>query len=359
MNKMRVGIIGAGNISDIYLTAPSKFNNIELAGIADLLSHKAQEKAAMYNVPFYESPAALLQDPTIEVIVNLTIPSAHAEINLAALDHGKHVYSEKPLATRYVDGKKIIEKAKALNLRVGVAPDTILGAGIQTALKLVNEDKIGKIVGAKAFMMGSGPEGWHPNPAFFYETGAGPLFDMGPYYLSSLLVLLGPVDCVTGIAQTTYRERTIKSLERAGETFPVTTPTHVEGLMHFKSNVTASITATFDIHQSKLPFIEVYGSKGTIHVPDPNFFGGPVSYLAEGEAGWQDAELVSSYVGNERGLGLSDMIDSIYSNVQHYCHGELGLHVLEVMEKLLESSVERTFKPLETNFAMRNQREKV
>ncbi|TDL33127.1 Gfo/Idh/MocA family oxidoreductase [Jeotgalibacillus sp. S-D1] len=359
MNKMRVGIIGAGNISDIYLAAPSKFKNIELAGIADLLSHKAKEKADLFNIQFYETPAALMEDPSIEVIVNLTIPSAHAEINLAALDHGKHVYSEKPLATRYEDGKKIIEKAKALNLRVGVAPDTILGAGVQTALQLVNNDKIGKIVGAKAFMMGSGPEGWHPNPAFFYETGAGPLFDMGPYYLSSLLVLLGPVDCVTGIAQTTYRERTIKSLERAGETFPVTTPTHVEGLMHFKSNVTASITATFDIHQSKLPFIEVYGSKGTIHVPDPNFFGGPVTYLAEGEDGWQDAELVSDYIGNERGLGLSDMIASIYSNEQHYCHGELGLHVLEVMEKLLESSVERTFKPIETNFAMRNQREKV
>ncbi|PPA69842.1 Gfo/Idh/MocA family protein [Jeotgalibacillus proteolyticus] len=359
MKKMRAGIIGAGNISDIYLAAPSKFSNIEMAGIADLLSHKAKEKAELYSIPFYETPDDLLEDPTIDIIVNLTIPSAHAKINLAALDHGKHVYSEKPLATRYEDGKKIIEKATALNLRVGVAPDTILGAGIQTAVQLVNEGKIGKIVGAKAFMMGSGPESWHPNPAFFYETGAGPLFDMGPYYLSSLLVLLGPVDSVTGIAQTTYLERTIKSQERAGETFPVTTPTHVEGLMQFKSNVTASITATFDIHQSKLPFIEVYGSKGTIHVPDPNLFGGPVSYLAEGEAGWQEAPLVSGYIGNERGLGLSDMIESIQSDHQHYCHGELGLHVLELMEKLLESSVERTFKTLESNFSMRTLPEKV
>ncbi|MDG5472703.1 Gfo/Idh/MocA family oxidoreductase [Jeotgalibacillus sp. ET6] len=351
MNKMRVGIVGAGNISDIYLAAPSKFSNIEIAGITDLISSKAEEKAEKYGVPHYPDLATMLEDPSVEVILNLTIPSAHAEISLMALDHGKHVYSEKPLATKFEDGKEIISKAKRLNLRVGVAPDTILGAGIQTALKLIEDGEIGSIVGAKAFMMGSGPESWHPNPAFFYETGAGPLFDMGPYYLSSLLVLLGPIDCVTGIAQTTYRERTIRSAERAGETFPVTTPTHVEGLMHFKSNVTASITATFDIHQSKLPFIEVYGSKGTIHVPDPNFFGGPVTYLTTGHEGWQEAELVSDLTGNERGIGLSNMIASIFANEQHYCHGELGLHVLESMEKLLESSVQRTFLPLETTFS--------
>lgn len=332
MQKVKVGIIGCGNISDAYLTNCVHYEQLEVVALADLNAELAQSKAAAYGIGKVLTTEQLLADPEIEVVLNLTIPQAHASISLAALEAGKHVYSEKPLAVSVEDGQRIIAKAKERNLRVGVAPDTVLGGGIQTCRKLIDDGIIGKPIAATGFMLSGGPESWHPNPGFLYATGAGPMFDMGPYYLSAFITLLGPIERVTGSAVISYPQRMITSQPRHGEMIEVETPTHINSVLDFASGATATLITSFDIKGgSSLPNIELYGSEGTLIVPDPNTFAGPVKLRRAGSDQFEEIALTHSHTEQSRGIGLLDMAIAIRENRPHRASGELALQVLEVM----------------------------
>ncbi|MDQ3327962.1 MAG: Gfo/Idh/MocA family oxidoreductase, partial [Chloroflexota bacterium] len=230
VSPVRAGIVGTGTISDVYFRAGRTFEVLDIVACADLFPERARAKSNQHGVAKAYSTDELLADPDIELVINLTIPKAHAEVGLAALQAGKHVYSEKPLALSREDGQALLETARETGLLVGCAPDTFLGGGLQTCRKLIDDGVIGEPIGATAFMMSHGHESWHPDPAFYYDVGGGPMFDMGPYYLTALISLIGPMRRVTGSARVTFPERTITSQPRAGTTIPVRAPTHVAGV---------------------------------------------------------------------------------------------------------------------------------
>ncbi len=334
--KMTVGIVGCGNISDIYLQNCQRFPELALLACADAEPARAEAKAAEFGIralPVTE----LLADPAIEIVINLTPPAAHAAINLAALEAGKHVYTEKPLAISREEGRRTVELARARGLRIGSAPDTFLGAGLQTCRQLLDAGAIGVPVAATAFMAGHGPESWHPHPEFFYKRGAGPLFDVGPYYLTALISLLGPVARVTGAARISFPERRIASQPHAGELIQVETPTHVVGVLDFASGVVATLITSFDMWAARLPYFEIYGSEGTLSGPDPNTFGGPVQ-LWQSKSGWQEVPLVQGHAENSRGLGVAELARALRAGRPHRASGDLAYHVLDVMHAILEAS---------------------
>ena len=300
MKPAKVGIIGCGNISDIYFQAGKTFEAIDIAACADLIPERAQAKAEQHGIPKAVSPEALLSDPEIEIVLNLTIPKAHAEIAQKAVEAGKSAYNEKPLTITREDGRKLLATAKANGVRVGGAPDTFLGAGIQTCRKLIDDGAIGQPVAATAFMVCHGHESWHPDPEFYYKVGGGPMFDMGPYYLTALVNLLGPVKRVTGSARITFPERTITSQPKNGTVITVDTPTHIAGVMDFAGGAVVTIIQSFDVWAHGLPCIEIYGTEGSLKVPDPNGFGGPVLVRKPGQGDWTEAPLTHSYAANSR-----------------------------------------------------------
>ncbi|OWV70777.1 oxidoreductase [Rhizobium sp. R634] len=331
MERVGIGIIGCGNISGAYLKAMASFPILDIRGVADLNRELAEAKAREFNVPA-RTVEELFADPDVEIIVNLTIPKAHVAVALQALEAGKHTYSEKPLGINFAEGKKLAEAARARNLRIGAAPDTFLGGGHQTARALIDQGVIGQPVGGSASFMCPGHERWHPNPAFYYEVGGGPMLDMGPYYITDLVNLLGPVAQVVGFATTPRAERLITSEPRNGERIPVHVPTHVAGMMAFANGTVVQIAMSFDVAGHKHVPLEVYGTEGTLIVPDPNKFEGPVEYLRKGGQ-FEDQPLTSPYAdGNYRSLGVADMAHAIRSNRPHRANGDLALHVLEVME---------------------------
>jgi predicted dehydrogenase len=339
----RVGIIGAGNISGIYLRNAVSLTPFSVVAIADLNPERARAVADEHHIPQVLTPDELLSSTDIEVVLNLTVPAAHAAVSHAALSAGKHVYGEKPLALNREDGRALVELARARGLQLGSAPDTFLGAGLQTCRRLIDDGVIGRPLAATAFMMSHGVEAWHPNPDFFYQPGAGPMFDMGPYYLTALISLLGPIRTVTGQAVSGFDERTITTPHRQGERIPVTTPTHVTSLLSFHSGAVATLITSFDVWGSQLPRIEIYGSEGTISVPDPNTFGGPVRLRRAHEKEWQEVPVERPYAQNSRGLGLHDLLASIDEARVPRASGELALHVLDAMQSTLESATqERT-----------------
>ena len=342
MDKVKVGIIGCGNISDIYLkNCTEVFNDIlEVVACADLISERAKEKVQQYNIPKACSVEELLADPDIEIVINLTIPKAHAEVCLAALNAGKSVYVEKPLAITREDGKKILETAKEKGLLVGGAPDTFLGGGLQTCRKLIDDGWIGQPVAATAFMVCHGHESWHPDPEFYYKVGGGPMFDMGPYYLTALISLMGPVRRVTGSARITFPERLITSEPKHGTKITVDVPTHVAGIMDFDSGAVGTILTSFDVWDSQLPRIEIYGSKGSMIVPDPNTFGGPVFIKRAGDKEWAQMPLSHGYAENSRGIGVSDMARALREGGKHRANGDMMYHVLEIMHGFHDASNE-------------------
>jgi len=345
MDKVGIGIIGCGNISSAYLKAmTSAFPILDIRGLADLNRDLAEAKASEFNLSA-RSVDELLADPQIEIIVNLTIPKAHVAVGLQALEAGKHTYSEKPLGINFAEGKKLAEAAKARGLRIGAAPDTFLGGGHQTARALIDEDVIGIPVGGTATFMCPGHERWHPNPAFYYEVGGGPMLDMGPYYITDLVNLLGPVSQVAGFAITPRKERVITSEPRNGERIPVHVPTHVAGVMAFAGGAVVQIGMSFDVAGHKHVPLEVYGTEGTLIVPDPNHFGGRVEYLKKGGQ-FEEQPVTAPYAdGNYRSLGVADMAYAIRSNRPHRANGDLALHVLEVMEAFHTAAAEgRTIK---------------
>lgn len=340
MGKTKAGIIGCGNISGIYLkNLKTLFHNMDLAACADMVPEKAQAKAQEHGIEAM-SVEALLADPTISIIVNLTIPKAHAAVTLAALEAGKHVYLEKPFAITRADGQAMLAKAREKGLRIGCAPDTFLGGGLQTVRKLLDDGWIGRPVGATAFMTCHGHESWHPDPEFYYEVGGGPMFDMGPYYLTALVNLLGPVANVSGHADATFPTRTITSSPKYGKVIGVEVPTHVTGLLRFAGGQSVTLMTSFDVWHSQLPRIELYGSEGTIQVPDPNTFGGPVLLRRMGQADWTPIPLSHGFSENSRGIGVADMARAIAAGTPHRADMRLAYHVLDVMHAIHDAARE-------------------
>lgn len=336
-----VGVVGCGTVSEPYLQNMNGSPLLKVFACADEIPERAEARAAEFAVPRACSVAELLADPKVELVVNLTIPTAHAGINLAALAAGKHVYCEKPLATNRQDGMRILEAAKASGLTVASAPDTVLGAGIQTCLRLLQKGELGEPMAAAGFVLSRGPENWHPNPAFFYQPGGGPLFDMGPYYLTTLVCLLGPVRQVTGMAKILYPERTPDKGPRKGETFKVSTPTFIAGVIEFESGAQATLLTSYGIWGTDLPYIQLYCADGILGVPDPNTFAGPVRVRSNhDEKGWREVPLRYHHTdrgSNHRGLGVAETALAIREGRPPRLSGELAYHVLDVMESIAES----------------------
>ncbi len=340
---LNIGIIGCGNISSAYLKACKLFQALRVVAVSDLNMELARSRAAEFEVPKALEVSELLADPEVDIVINLTIPSAHADISIAALNAGKSVYSEKPLATTRADGQRLIDAAKKSGKLLGCAPDTFLGGGIQTCRKLIDDGWIGKPFSATAFMVNHGMEMWHPNPDFFFQAGAGPLFDVGVYYVTALVNLLGPVAKVSALASTTFPERTITSQPRFGEKIKVTTPTHIMGLLQFENGSSATLISSNDVWGSELPRVEIYGTEGSLSVPDPNTFGGPVKLKREGAKDWTEVPLTHQYTDNSRGLGAADLATALGSGRKVRASGEFAFHVLDVMETLLEASEKQSW----------------
>ncbi len=338
METTKVGVIGCGNISGIYLKMAGAFPILEIKAVADLIPERSQGRAAEFGVPNVCTDEELLADPEISIVINLTTPDAHAEVAFMALEAGKSVYNEKPLAIRREDARRMLSMAAERGLRVGGAPDTFLGAGQQTCRRLIDQGAIGTPVAATAFMLCHGHESWHPDPEFYYQVGGGPLFDMGPYYLTALVNLLGPIRRVSGSTRISFPERTITSQPKSGEQIVVETPTHLAAVLDFASGAIGTLVTSFDVWAAEVPRIEIYGSLGTLSVPDPNTFDGPVRLWRADEREWHDVPLVTGYPQNTRSLGVADLAHAIRAERPARASGELAFHVLDAMHAVQESS---------------------
>ncbi len=338
MQTLNVGLIGTGNIAPAYIEGCAPFDVIKITACADILADRAETFAAEHGLTAY-SVADLLAREDIDIVVNLTIPKAHAEVSLQIIEAGKHAYSEKALAVTREDGKKIIKAAEAAGLRMGCAPDTFLGGGLQTARKAIDEGLIGAPIAATAVFMSHGPESWHPNPGIFFQKGAGPLFDMGPYYLTALIHLMGPVARVSASARMTFPERIATSEALMGTRLPVEVNTHIAGTLEFESGAIASVITSFDIWGHHLPNMEIHGEAGSMSVGDPNHFHGAIHIVKGGTRKW--VEIPHSHSINiGRGAGVADMAYAIHSGRSHRVSGDLAFHVLDVMCALEESSAQ-------------------
>jgi predicted dehydrogenase len=340
MKLQHIGIIGIGKISGIYLKNLTGMfgKRVVVSAVADVVQDRARAAAEEYRIPHVFETAELINSPEVDIVLNLTIPPSHYEICLEAVKAGKHVYTEKPLCIKREEGAELVSTAAANKVRVGCAPDTFLGAGIQTCRKLIDDGWIGRPVAAVAFMMNHGPEHWHPAPEFYYKPGAGPLFDMGPYYLTALVSLLGPIVRVSGSAKIGSKTRTIASEPQAGNLIDVEVPTHIAGILDFASGVVGTVITSFDVYSHSLPYIEIYGSEGSLKMGDPDYFSGPV-WLRRGKAeNWSEIPLVSRYTENSRGLGIVDMAEAISEARTHRASGEQAYHVLEIMHGIHDAS---------------------
>ncbi|HSV14484.1 MAG TPA: Gfo/Idh/MocA family oxidoreductase [Tepidisphaeraceae bacterium] len=345
---VRVGVVGCGAISGAYLGMAKNFPNVEMFACADLDPARAAAAAEKFGVANVLSVEQLLAHPDIEMVLNLTIPKAHAPVALQALATGKHTYMEKPLGVNREEGAKVIDAARAKNLRVGCAPDTFMGSGIQTARKVIDDGVIGRPVAFTALMQGRGHEHWHPSPEFYYEPGGGPMFDMGPYYLTALLNLLGPVKRISGMSTIAIPERTITSQPKAGKKITVQTPDHIVGLMEFTNGAVGTIIQSFATveggHDGSHPII-INGTDGAVRVPDPNTFDGTVIVRRHGEK--DSIEVPSQFhKGYGRSVGLADMAVALRSGRAHRANGEQALAVLDLMQGFLDSSTSgRMYEP--------------
>lgn len=333
MTPLTVGIIGTGNISDAYLRAAPRFPMLRVVACADANPDVAAAKAAAWSIEAL-SVKALLADPRIDIVLNLTTPQHHVDIGIAALAAGKHVYAEKPLAVSLADGLRLRDAARDFGLRVGSAPDTFLGGAHQTARHALDGGAIGRVVAGSAHMMVPGHESWHPNPEFYYQSGGGPMLDMGPYYLTCLINLLGPVRAVSGMQSMPRDSRTIGSGPRAGQSFAVAVPTHISGLLDFETGAQITLTTSFDVWKHGHNHIELYGTTGSMIISDPNQFEGAIQVSDRG-GDWAEVPQIHAYgTGNHRILGLADMAHAIRENRPHRAGVDLALHVLEVMEAI-------------------------
>jgi predicted dehydrogenase len=331
-----IGVVGCGNISDEYLTTMGRFPDLQVVAVADLDPARANAQAATYGIAIAGTTADLLARDDVEMVVNLTIPAAHIAVGLQAVAAGKHVWSEKPIATDRASGRALLEAASAAGLVVGVAPDTVLGPGVQTARRLIDAGEIGTPLTALAIMQNPGPDLWHPNPAFLYATGAGPLFDLGPYYLTALVQLLGSVARVTALGTRSRDVRVIQKGPHAGTTFPVEVPTHVAALAGFEAGATATLVFSFESPMRR-GLIEVTGTAKTMEVPDPNLFSGDIRLF--GPVDDDDVTTIATDgAAFGRGIGVLDMARSIRAGDRPRASGDLAYHVLDVMAAIEESA---------------------
>jgi len=325
MAIQRIGIIGCGKISGIYLKNLTGMfgSRVKVTAVTDLIEERAEKASVEYNVRHIKKTIDLIKDPEVDIILNLTQPLHHYDVTLQAVKNGKHIYNEKPFCVKREEAKKILSIAKKNGVFTGGAPDTFMGPGIQTCRKIIDDGLIGKPVAATAFMLNHGHEHWHPDPAFYYQIGGGPMFDMGPYYLTALISLLGPVERVSGSAQAGQAERTITSEPLNGSIIKVEVPTHITGVLDFVSKAVGVIITSFDIWSHSMPCIEIYGTEGTLLVPDPNFFRGEVKLKRFREEEWTIVPLMMPVpdhlnesddwdaVNNYRGIGITDMAEAI------------------------------------------------
>ena len=350
-----VGIIGCGNISWAYLTLASKFNHIEVKAVADMNMAAAEARAKEFNVKA-QSVKDLLKNKDIQIVVNLTVPAVHYKVSKQILDAGKHVYSEKPLTLSYKDAQALQKYAAKKKLRVGSAPDTFLGASHQQARKAIDDGVIGKVVSGTCHFMGPGMEMWHPNPDFFFLPGGGPMLDMGPYYISNLVNLIGPVKRVSALAGTGRKTRTISNGARTGEVLKVKTPTTYHALLEFANGACITLGLSWDVWAHKHQNMELYGQTGAMFVPDPNFFGGDVMLATEGKLpeamkawdhpfgkkNWGQQNSQTDVIwANYRCAGLADMADAIMKKRHARCDISMVAHVVEVMTAVMEAGKKR------------------
>jgi predicted dehydrogenase len=335
---VRIGVVGLGVISGIYLKTLHSLENVSVVAVADLVPDRAIAVTERYPDIRATSVDEIYAAPDVDLVLNLTVPAAHATVALEAIKSGKHVYGEKPLAATTAEALEILTLAERAGLRVGCAPDTVLGTGVQTARAVLDTGGIGVPFAATAFMTSSGPERWHPDPEFYYRPGGGPLLDMGPYYLTTLVTLLGPVRRVVGLASTPESTRVVGSGPRAGTTFPVDVATHVTGVLEHTNGALSTLMMSFGVWNGQLPRIEVYGTEGTVSVPDPNNFEGPVQVFTSSDPQWTEVPVAGGYPGSARGYGVADMARAITEDTPHRANGELAYHVLDTMESLLAAA---------------------
>lgn len=335
---MTVALVGCGNISAQYLASLPRLPNLRLVSVTDPVAAAADRVAAEHGVPARPLDD-VLADPAVEVVLNLTPPQVHAPLTIRALEAGKHVYLEKPFAVTAAEASQMLAAAEAAGRRIGSAPDTVLGIGIQTARRLIDDGQIGQPIAATAFMMSPGHEAWHPNPAFYYLRGGGPLLDMGVYYLTALVTLLGPIAEVSAMSSRLRSERLVPDgAPRAGETLSVEVDTYVAATLRHASGVISTLIVSFDTIASRLPRIEVYGSSASLDVPDPNQFANPVGISRARTEPFAYVSGLAGYADAGRGYGLADLARSIRDGTPHRQSAELGFHVHEVMERIDEAS---------------------
>jgi predicted dehydrogenase len=335
LKKTKVGIIGCGMISDTYFNAAKTFNILEVVACSDALPERSQAKTEAYGVPSMTTEQ-LLAKPEIEIVLNLTPPKEHLAVTLATLKAGKNAYSEKPFGVDAEEAKQVMALAKKKGLRVGCAPDTFLGGGQQTARKMIDDGWIGKPIAGTAIVMGRGPEKW-PQAPFFYDIGAGPMLDLGPYYITALVNMLGPAKSVTAVTCKGSETR-VGGPETVPHVYPINVTTHLTGVVEFKCGAVITVISSFEVYGHGHNPIEIYGSEGSLIVPDPNTFGGPVRLLRNGGDGWKDVPLSHIYTENSRSIGAADMAYAMQTGRKHRASGELANHVLEIMLSFDKSS---------------------
>lgn len=337
---MKIGVIGCGNISPLYLAASQYFDNLEFVVLADLNMDLAKSRAKEFGIDKVLGVSELLELDEIDIVLNLTVPKAHAQISKDALLAGKHVYSEKPITINLKEAQELVKITQKTGKRLAVAPSTFLGATVQTARKAIDDGLIGKPIAANCFMLHHGMESWHPNPEFFYQSGAGPMLDMGPYYLAALVTLFGPVSRLSAAAVIGFAQRQVEIGEKAGNSFSVTTPTHINTNLEFASGVLANLNTSFDVWHSELPKFEIYGTEGTLSLEAPNSFDGKVKIKKAKDKDWQELEFVTQArtLKQAWGIALADFVTAIEQNYEHRASAEMGLHLYEIMQSSLDSA---------------------
>ena len=351
MKTIGIGVLGCGNISDIYLSnLTSFFPYVTVEAVCDLDESKARAQAEKYGIGKVLSLEEMLADESIRIVLNLTTPKSHYPLTKRCLEAGKNVHTEKPLALNYRDAAELCSIAEEKGLLLGCAPDTFFGASWQTAREVIDRGDIGRVISGEAFFLNSGAEDWHPSPAFYYEKGGGPVFDMGPYNLHNLFNLLGPADGLFGMHTKGREERLITSQPLCGTKIPVEVPTHVSGLIHFASGAVISIIESFDAVMTSLPHIELHGTEGSLLLPDPNYFGGDVLLCKKGDTQWKPVSISHPYGSNQRGAGVCDMAKCLLFGGTPRASGRMAAHAVEVMESLHLSWDEKRFVSLQSTF---------
>jgi predicted dehydrogenase len=343
-----LAVVGCGHISNQYLKNLTQFPDVQVVFCADIDSGRARAQAVAYDVPGSGSVEQALDHPGVGLVVNLTTPAAHARVAAAAVGAGKHVWNEKPLTLDVAAGQHLLDQARAASLRVGCAPDTVLGAGIQSARRLIAEGGIGAPLSALTLLQGPGPESWHPDPEFLFAKGAGPLFDLGPYYLTTLATIFGPASQVAAVSRQARKKRTVGSGQKQGTEFPVQVPTYTAALAEYEAGQAAQLLFSWDSPLSRQGFIEITGTEATLAIPDPNRFDGDLRIRRAGDGDWTVIPSAGARAG--RGMGVVDMARAIVEGEPHRAGGDLALHVLELMAKIDRSAATGQFEPVETTF---------